>query len=160
MVRITLITLLLLISACQKEEPAPPAESASAADAPAAAESISIPRTPAPATAAVFFVTPAHQAAVSNPIRVEFGLTNMDVVPAGTEAPNSGHHHLLIDTDLPDFGLPIPADEHHIHFGDGSTSTELTLEPGKHTLQLLLADHLHIPHNPPVVSERITITVE
>lgn len=160
MVRITLITLLLLISACQKEEPAPPAESASAAGAPAAAESISIPRTPAPATAAVFFVTPADQAAVSNPIRVEFGLTNMDVVPAGTEAPNSGHHHLLIDTDLPDFGLPIPADEHHIHFGDGSTSTELTLEPGKHTLQLLLADHLHIPHNPPVVSERITITVE
>ncbi len=148
MVRITIIALLLAMSACQREEPSAPAEP------------VSIPRSPAPVTAAVYFVTPADRDTVSSPIRIEFGLKNMEVVPAGTAAPNSGHHHLLIDTDLPDFGQPIPADERHIHFGDGSTSTELTLAPGEHTLQLLLADHLHIPHNPPVVSERITIMVE
>ncbi len=84
----------------------------------------------------------------------------MDVVKAGNNQPNSGHHHLLIDTDLPDLGLPIPADEHHVHFGDGSTSTQITLPPGEHKLQMLLGDHLHIPHNPPLTSAQITITVE
>ena len=148
MMRLSLITLLLALSACQQDEPAAPAEP------------VPLPRTSAPVTAMVFFVSPADRDTVTNPIRVEFGLDNMAVVPAGTEAPNSGHHHLLVDTVLPDFGQPIPADEQHIHFGDGSTSTELTLEPGEHTLQLLLADHLHIPHDPPVMSERITITVE
>ena len=73
---------------------------------------------------------------------------------------HSGHHHLLIDTDLPDPGLPIPKDDNHVHFGDGSTETEITLEPGEHTLQLMLGDHLHIPHDPPVTSEQITISVE
>jgi hypothetical protein len=84
----------------------------------------------------------------------------MAVVRAGDNAPNSGHHHLLIDTGLPDLTLPIPADANHVHFGDGSTTTERTLPPGKHTLQLLFADYLHIPHDPPVFSEPITITVE
>lgn len=148
MKRIILTALLLAASACQNSEQAAPAEP------------VAIERTPSPATAAVYFVAPADRDTVSNPVHVEFGLKNMDVVPAGTEAPNSGHHHLLIDTGLPDLGHPIPADEQHVHFGDGSTSTELTLTPGEHTLQLLLADHRHIPHNPPVMSERITITVE
>jgi hypothetical protein len=66
---------------------------------------------------------PADGANVKNPIRIEFGIAGMDVVKAGDDQPNSGHHHLLIDTDLPDLGLPIPADEHHVHFGDGSTTT-------------------------------------
>jgi hypothetical protein len=72
----------------------------------------------------------------------------------------SGHHHVLIDAELPAMDMPIPADANHVHFGDGSSTTELTLEPGEHTLQLLFADHLHIPHDPPVYSDRITITVE
>jgi len=148
MIRYILIVLLLATSACQQQEEAQPAEP------------VAIERTPSPVTAAVYFVSPADRDTVSSPLRVEFGLNNMDVVPAGTEAPNSGHHHLLIDTDLPVLGQPIPADEQHIHFGDGSTSTELTLAPGEHTLQLLLADHRHIPHDPPVISERITITVK
>jgi len=67
---------------------------------------------------------------------------------------------VLIDTDLPDLSLPIPADENHVHFGDGRTSTELTLQPGQHTLQMLLGDHMHIPHDPALMSDTITITVE
>jgi hypothetical protein len=84
----------------------------------------------------------------------------MMVVPAGDSTANSGHHHVLVDTDLPDMSLPVPKDERHVHFGDGSSATELELAPGEHTLQLLFADFLHIPHEPPVYSERITITVE
>ena len=84
----------------------------------------------------------------------------MDIVKAGDNAPNSGHHHLIIDAPLPNMSLPIPADDNYIHFGDGSTATERTLAPGEHTLQLLLGDHLHVPHDPPVMSGTITITVE
>jgi len=91
---------------------------------------------------------------------VVFGIEGMQVVPAGENAPHSGHHHLLIDTGLPDLGLPIPKDAQHVHFGDGRTETQITLEPGQHTLQMLLGDHLHIPHDPPLVSDPITILVE
>ena len=80
--------------------------------------------------------------------------------PASAAAPHSGHHHLLIDTGLPDLGLPIPKDAQHVHFGDGSSETEITLEPGQQTRQMLLGDHLHIPHDPPLVSDPITILVE
>jgi hypothetical protein len=124
------------------------------------AEPAMLPRTASADGASVFFITPANGSTVSNPIRVEFGIAGMDVVKAGIDQPHSGHHHLLIDTDLPDVGLPIPADEHHIHFGDGSTTTEITLPPGEHTLQMLLGDHLHIPHNPPLVSQPVAVIVE
>jgi hypothetical protein len=97
---------------------------------------------------------------VANPITIEFGIEGMQIVMAGDESPLSGHHHLLVDTDLPDLDQPIPADAQHIHFGKGNVSTTLTLEPGEHTLRLLLGDHRHIPHDPPVVSPAITITVE
>ena len=130
------------------------------ADEPAAATPAAMPQTASADGASVFFIMPAAGATVSNPISIEFGIAGMDVVKAGDNQPHSGHHHLLIDTGLPDLGLPIPADEHHIHFGDGSTRTEITLPPGEHTLQMLLGDHLHIPHTPPLVSEPITITVE
>lgn len=121
---------------------------------------VALPRTDSVAGASVFFITPADGATVSNPVSIEFGIDGMTVVKAGDNQPASGHHHLLIDTDVPNPAMPIPADAQHIHFGDGSTRTEITLEPGEHQLQLLLGDHLHIPHNPPVVSDRITITVE
>ena len=117
-------------------------------------------RTPAAEGASVAFVSPRDGDVVASPFRVEFTVSGMELVPAGTEAPFSGHHHILIDTGLPDLDLPVPADEHHLHFGDGSSSTELSLPPGRHTLQLLFADHLHIPHDRPVYSERITVTVE
>ena len=149
-------TTVLLLGACSDEEPAAPAANAAPkADPPAA-----IPRTASVEGARVFFITPADGDSVTSPVRVEFGIDGMAVVKAGDNAPASGHHHLLVDTGLPNPGLPIPADANHIHFGDGSTSTDLSLEPGEHTLQLLLGDHLHIPHDPPVASETITISVQ
>ena len=119
-----------------------------------------LPRTSSPEGASVFFISPADGETVANPVKVEFGIAHMAVVKAGEMAADAGHHHLLIDTGLPDLALPVPADDKHRHFGDASTTTELTLEPGRHTLQLLFADYLHIPHDPVVVSETITITVE
>jgi hypothetical protein len=93
-------------------------------------------------------------------IRVWFGLRNMGVAPAGVEVANTGHHHLLIDTDLPPFDEPIPSDEHHLHFGKGQTETVIQLAPGKHTLQLIMGDKDHIPLDPPLYSKKITITVK
>ena len=118
-------------------------------------------RTPAPPNAMVYFLSPANGATVSSPVTIRFGLRGMGVAPAGVTNPNTGHHHLLVDVDtLPPDNVPIPNDANHRHFGLGQTETELTLPPGQHTLQLVLGDALHIPHQPPVVSEKITITVQ
>lgn len=156
---------LVLLAACGGGESEAPAEDSAAPEtvvevtAPAIEEP-GLPRSEAMSGASVFFITPADGATVSNPVDIEFGVEGMDIVPAGTEQQFSGHHHLLIDVELPALDQPIPADANHIHFGDGSTSTQLELEPGTHTLMLLLGDHLHIPHDPPVSSPTITITVE
>lgn len=117
-------------------------------------------RSPAPNAAEAYFITPNDGATVSSPVTVRFGLKNMGVAPAGVDKEQTGHHHLLINTDLPPLNQPIPNDTNHRHFGGGQTQTSLDLEPGTYTLQLLLGDHRHIPHDPPVKSERITITVE
>ena len=117
-------------------------------------------RSPSASGARVFFLSPADGDVVSSPVQLEFGLSGMEVAPSGDDRPNSGHHHIIVDSDLPLLNLPVPADDNHVHFGDGRTKTELTLAPGQHTLQLLLADHLHIPHDPPLFSEQIVITVE
>ncbi|MDX1454087.1 MAG: DUF4399 domain-containing protein [Gammaproteobacteria bacterium] len=108
----------------------------------------------------LYFVSPADGAVVSGPVKVIFGLRGMGVAPAGVARDNTGHHHLLIDTGLPPLDQPIPSDAQHRHFGGGQTEVVLELEKGTHTLQLLLGDHNHVPHDPPVVSEQITITVE
>lgn len=109
----------------------------------------------------VYIISPAHGEVVSSPVVVRFGLSGMGVAPAGTDKAGTGHHHLLIDVDeLPDLSKPVPADANHRHFGGGQTEVELELEPGQHTLQLLLGDKYHIPHDPAVVSEKVTITVE
>ena len=94
------------------------------------------------------------------PFRVWFGLRYMGVAPSGVQFPNTGHHHLLVDTDLPPMDQQIPSDRNHLHFGAGQTETTLELPPGKHTLQLLMGDHNHVPHNPPVYSKKITITIK
>ena len=119
-----------------------------------------IKRSPAPVGAKVYIISPKDGATVSSPVTVEFGLKGMGVAPAGIAFENTGHHHLIIDTDLPPAGAPIPADAKHVHFGKGQTETTLELAPGKHTLQLLLGDHLHVPHDPVVASKKITITVK
>ena len=119
-----------------------------------------LPRTAAPESALTYLVSPANGATVSSPFTIRFGLRGMGVAPAGVTTPNTGHHHLLIDVEtLPPDNLPIPNDANHRHFGLGQTETEVTLPPGQHTLQLVLGDALHIPHQPPVRSEKITITV-
>lgn len=115
---------------------------------------------PSQSEARVFIVSPADGATVSSPVTVEFGVEGMAIVPAGTNQPFSGHHHLLINTGMPAGNLPIPADDQHKHYGDGSTTTTIELPPGNHTLTLLLGDYLHIPHDPPLLSKTISITVE
>src|SRR6267378_7325811 len=111
---------------------------------------------PAP-NAEVYFIAPQNGATVHGPVTVRFGLKGMGIAPAGIKFDNTGHHHLLIDTDAPaDLGAPLPASEKVVHFGKGQTQTTLTLPPGKHTLQLLLGDNSHVPHNPPVISKKIT----
>ncbi|MEZ5463868.1 MAG: DUF4399 domain-containing protein [Lysobacteraceae bacterium] len=110
--------------------------------------------------AELYIITPTDGETISSPVTVRFGLRGMGVTPAGSDLPHTGHHHLLVDVaELPNAAMPIPADERHIHFGKGQTETTIELVPGEHTLQLLLGDFRHMPHDPIVVSERITITV-
>ena len=155
-----LAAIILLAAACGRETPEPVTHEEHGS-AETAAPAAALPRSKSPEGARVFFITPADGDTVSNPVKSEFGIEGRSVVTAGTDAMHSGHHHLIIDADLPEnLGMPIPASENYIHFGDASTATEVTLEPGPHTLQLLLGDHLHVPHDPPVTSDVIKITVE
>jgi len=116
---------------------------------------------PAP-NAEVYIISPSNGATVHGPVTVRFGLKGMGVAPAGVKFDNTGHHHLLIDTDLNDVKLdaPLPATDKIVHFGKGQTETTLTLAPGKHTLELLFADYLHNSFDPPLHSKKITITVK
>ncbi|WP_323752526.1 DUF4399 domain-containing protein [Marinobacter sp.] len=115
----------------------------------------------APANAEVYFVQPSDGATVQQNVKVVFGLRNMGVAPAGVDKSNTGHHHLLIDTEVPtDLSKPLPATDKIKHFGGGQTETEIKLAPGTHTLQLLLGNHAHVPHSSPVISDKITIKVE
>lgn len=116
-------------------------------------------RTPAPEGAELYIVSPQEGAEVQSPVTVVFGLKGMGVAPAGVDMEKTGHHHLIVDADLPPLDQPIPASDNYIHFGGGQTQTTLELEPGEHTLQLLLGDKSHIPHDPPITSDKIAITV-
>lgn len=116
--------------------------------------------TPSAVGAKVFITEPKDGAEVTSPFTVKFGIEGMEVAPAGTDKPNTGHHHLIVDAILTDDTQAIPADANHIHFGKGQTETTLELKPGVHSLQLVLGDKNHVPHNPPVVSEPISITVK
>jgi hypothetical protein len=159
LMRSPLILVFSLLVACGQDAP-PPAAPAAAPAAPAAAPAATLARKPAPAGASVYIIEPADGATVTNPVRVVFGLKGMGVAPAGVERADAGHHHLLVDAGLPaDLGLPIPNDEQHKHFGGGQTETTLTLTPGRHTLQLLLGDNLHVPFDPPIASSVVTIEV-
>ncbi|MEM1433347.1 MAG: DUF4399 domain-containing protein [Pseudomonadota bacterium] len=157
------------LAACSETAaPAPGAPTATAspeapAAAPTAAPADTSPtaalRSPAPEGAMAYIIEPADGATVTSPLRVLFGLRGMGVAPAGHDAKHSGHHHLLINEPDYDPDLPLPATEQIIHFGAGQTETTVELEPGEHRLQLVLGNHLHIPHLPPVQSEVITVTV-
>lgn len=113
-----------------------------------------------PTSAKAYIISPSAGETVSSPVTVVFGLTGFGVAPAGTMRDGTGHHHLIIDSPLPDLTKTIPADANHVHFGGGQTEVTVDLAPGQHTLQLLLGNHAHVPHDPPIYSEVVKITVE
>lgn len=123
--------------------------------------------TPAPDGAMLYIINLEDGATVQSPVLVKFGLRGMGVAPAGVEADRTGHHHVYLnrpafgdgDQDAEIAANGIPSDDNHLHFGGGQTEVSLDLPPGEHTVQLVLGDHFHVPHNPPVVSDRITINV-
>ena len=131
----------------------------SLAAAPCLAQGEPTARAAAPTNASVSFIEPRNGQVVGPHVRVVFGTHNFGVAPAGVDFPNTGHHHLLVDAGLPPLDQPIPFDRAHKHFGAGETETVVDLPPGRHTLQLLMGDMNHVPHNPPVMSKPITITV-
>ncbi len=122
---------------------------------------LQLPKTKSAPGAKVYIISPAHGEEVEKTFSVKFGLKGMGIAPAGIKFENTGHHHLLIDVDeLPDLDKPLESTEKILHFGKGQTETTLTLEPGDHSLQLVLGDYLHIPHDKPVISKKIWITVK
>jgi hypothetical protein len=127
-----------------------------------AVAAVALDRTAPPAGAEVYFITPQDGATLGSPVTVRFGLKGMGIAPAGIKFDNTGHHHLLIDTDISELNLdaPLPATDKIVHFGKGQTETTLTLTPGKHTLEIVLADYLHESFDPPLHSKKITITVK
>ncbi|MGD1903716.1 MAG: DUF4399 domain-containing protein [Geitlerinemataceae cyanobacterium] len=126
------------------------------------APAFAIEKSSAPETAEVYFIAPQDGETVEATFAVKFGLSGMGIAPAGIDRQNTGHHHLLVDrVELPDLDAPLPGGDPSVrHFGGGQTETELALEPGKHTLQLVLGNYMHIPHDRPVVSEPISVTVK
>lgn len=139
-------TMLVAGLAAQTAQPAAPA---------------AVARSKAPETARVYFISPKNGDTVAQKFTVQFGLKAMGVAPVGVNQPNTGHHHLLVDlAQMPNMAMPLPANDNIRHFGGGQTEVDLTLPPGKHTLQLVLGDYLHTPHEKPVMSEKITVTVK
>lgn len=118
-----------------------------------------LPRTEAPDGVAVYIISPSDGEVVDGKVTVLFGLSGMGIAPAGTQVDKTGHHHLIVDAPLPALDQPIPSDEHYRHFGGGQTEVTIELEPGEHTLQLLLGDWIHVPHEPAIYSDVITIEV-
>jgi hypothetical protein len=124
---------------------------------------VALAESPWPSNARVYFIEPANGAVVTGKVTVKFGLSGLGVAPAGIEKANTGHHHVLVDLDAPTgakLDEPLPADAHLRHFGGGQTETVLDLPPGRHTLQLIVGDANHIPHNPPLTSPKIEIDVK
>jgi hypothetical protein len=150
----------MVASGARAQSASPPASD------PAAAKQDAAPKLmPAPADSYVYIGWPndgevVRISALTPHIKVWFGARNIGVAPAGTSKPNTGHHHLLIDVPLPPLDEPIPNDKNHLHFGLGQTETFIDLPPGPHTLQLLMADGNHVPHDPPQMSKKITIYVQ
>ena len=123
--------------------------------------SLSFADTPSPPGADVYIISPKNGETVTGPVKVQFGLLGMGIAPAGIDAESTGHHHLVVDKEAPPLDDYLPTgDPQIIHFGKGQTETELVLEPGEHTVQLVLGDMDHKPHVPPVVSGVVKFTVK
>jgi uncharacterized protein DUF4399 len=115
--------------------------------------------TPSPQGAGVYFIGLKDGDTLPTKATIHFGLRGMGVAPAGSDRTNSGHHHLIIDSPTPALNTEIPNDFQHLHFGAGQTETEINLPPGEHTMQLVFADRNHVPHSPPLMSDRIKVRV-
>jgi hypothetical protein len=153
-----LSALAMSLTGCGKPQPVPePPAPVPEAATPAP---VSLPRSTAPVGARVTITSPADGAAVKSPVTVTFAIEGMTLAPAGVNDPGTGHHHLLVDAGMPAPDQPIPKDANHIHYGQGQADAQVALSPGRHTLQLLLGDGNHVPHDPPVASEIVTIMVE
>ena len=127
----------------------------------ACAQSDEWPRVEAPPEAVAYIIAPGNGEVVSSPFKVQFGLSGIGVAPAGIEYPDTGHHHLLINRDVSNFSEPLPSGEPDLlHFGGGQTEAVVTLEPGEYTLQMILGDQDHVPHDPPIMSKKVTVTVK
>ncbi len=127
----------------------------------ACAQSDDWPRVESPPGAVAYIISPAHGEVVSSPFKVQFGLNGIGVAPAGIDYPDTGHHHLLVNRVITNFDEPLPSGEPDLlHFGGGQTEAMVELEPGEYTLQMILGDQDHVPHDPPVMSEKVTITVK
>lgn len=156
-----LLSATVLLAACsKKEEAAPAAPVAEPAAAAPEAAAPALKSSPAPDGAKVSFAELKDGAVVTSPLLVKFAVEGITLAPAGTEEPASGHHHLVIDAELPPADAPIPADANHVHFGKAQTETTIELTPGTHTLQLEFANGQHVPFNPPLASDKITVTVK
>lgn len=117
-------------------------------------------RKPMPDNAREYIIWPADgQVIRGGKFWIRMGLSNAGVAPAGVDLKYTGHHHLMIDVDLPPLDEPIPNDKNHLHFGRGQTEARIELPRGHHTLQLLFGDTDHLPHNPPLYSKKITVIV-
>ena len=116
--------------------------------------------TPSPPDAQVYIIWPKDGAVIrGGKFWIRMGAKQVGIAPAGVKKPNTGHHHLIIDAEVPPLNDEIPSNKNYRHFGGGQTEARISLPPGRHTLQLIMGDHEHIPHNPPLVSQRITVTV-
>ncbi|WP_295686111.1 DUF4399 domain-containing protein [uncultured Nevskia sp.] len=156
-----LLSATVLLAACKKEEAAPaaaPTAEPAAAAPEAAAEGLK--SSPAPEGAKVSFAELKDGATVSSPLLVKFAVEGIALAPAGAVEPASGHHHLVIDAELPPPDAPIPANANYVHFGKAQTEATIELTPGTHTLQLVYGNGMHVPFNPPLASDKITVTVK
>ncbi len=156
-----LMTLICCLAAigCSQEANEPASEAPAAAAAPAPAAAPALPRKASPPGAMVYIISPEDGEEVQSPVTVVFGIKGAGIAPAGIDLPNTGHHHLIVDSELVSMATPIPADAQHIHFGLGQTEATVELSTGEHVLRLALGDYLHIPHDPPLLSDPVTVQV-
>ena len=150
------LTCCLAVTGCSQEASEPASEAPAAA---AAAPAPTMPRKTSPQGAMVYIISPENGEEVQSPVTVVFGIKGAGIAPAGIDLPNTGHHHLIVDSELASMATPIPADAQHIHFGGGQTEATVELSAGEHVLQLALGDYLHIPHDPPLLSDPVTVQV-
>jgi len=144
----------LAVTGCSQDASEP------ASEAPAAAAAApTLPRQASPQGAMVYIISPEDGEEIQSPVTVVFGIKGAGIAPAGIDLPNTGHHHLIVDSELASMATPIPADAQHIHFGGGQTEATVELSAGEHVLQLALGDYLHIPHDPPLLSDPVTVQV-